>query len=95
VYLASADLMQRNLYRRVEVAFPVEEPALKERVILEGLQVYLDDTEGAWEMSPNGEYARASSPARPVRLGADDAPREPLPEPIEAQRWLITQRVEP
>lgn len=95
VYLASADLMQRNLYRRVEVAFPVEEPALRERVILEGLQVYLDDTEGAWEMSPNGEYQRASTPARPVRLSKDDAPREALPEPIEAQRWLITQRIEP
>ena len=43
VYLASADWMSRNLFRRVEVAFPVLDRALKRRVIAEGLNPYLKD----------------------------------------------------
>lgn len=62
VFLASADLMQRNLYRRVEVGFPIREPSLKERVISEGLQVYLEATDGAWSMNSEGEYTTQPPP---------------------------------
>jgi polyphosphate kinase len=56
VYLASADWMERNFFRRIEVCFPLLDPALKRRVIREGLQPYLDDNCQAWEMSPEGVY---------------------------------------
>src|SRR6266478_745753 len=57
VYLASADWMGRNLFRRIEVAFPVLDPKLKRRVIEEGLRPYLEDTAEAWTLLPAGEYA--------------------------------------
>ncbi|PWF48633.1 polyphosphate kinase 1 [Massilia glaciei] len=58
VYLASADWMSRNLFRRIEVAFPVLDPALKKRVITEGLTPYLKDNSNAWELGPDGQYKR-------------------------------------
>jgi polyphosphate kinase len=59
VYLASADWMGRNLFRRIEVAFPVLDPALKGRVIDEGLKPYLGDNRDAWELDADASYARA------------------------------------
>jgi polyphosphate kinase len=58
VYLASADWMDRNFFRRIELCFPVLDPALKRRVIREGLQPYLDDNCQAWVMKADGEYDR-------------------------------------
>ena len=56
VYLASADWMDRNFFRRIELCFPVLDPALKRRVIREGLQPYLDDNCQAWAMAADGSY---------------------------------------
>ena len=56
VYLASADWMDRNFFRRIELCFPVLDPALKRRVIREGLQPYLDDNCQAWVMNADGGY---------------------------------------
>jgi polyphosphate kinase len=56
VYLSSADWMGRNLFRRIEIAWPVLEPKLVRRVIKEGLQPYLDDTMEAWTLRPDGRY---------------------------------------
>ena len=61
VYLASADWMSRNLFRRIEVAFPVLDKALKRRVIGEGLNPYLKDNSNAWELQANGQYLRRKS----------------------------------
>ena len=58
VYLSSADWMDRNLYRRVEVAFPVENLSLKKRVIQEGLKMLLKDNQAAWVMNSEGKYRR-------------------------------------
>jgi polyphosphate kinase len=58
VYLASADWMNRNLFRRVEVAFPVLDAGLKKRVLNEGLHPYLKDTVNAWELGADGKYRR-------------------------------------
>jgi len=58
IYLGSADWMNRNLFRRVEVAFPIRSPALKKRVLREGLQVYLKDNVNAWELGSDGRYRR-------------------------------------
>jgi polyphosphate kinase len=57
VYLSSADWMDRNFFRRVEVCFPVLDPRLKQRVIKEGLKVYFADGR-AWEMDADGRYQR-------------------------------------
>jgi polyphosphate kinase len=48
--------MGRNLFRRIEVAWPVLEPKLVRRVIDEGLKPYLEDTRDAWLLLPDGEY---------------------------------------
>jgi len=56
VHLSSADWMDRNLLRRVEVAFPVKEQALKKRVIAEGLKLLLKDNTTAWKMNSDGSY---------------------------------------
>lgn len=56
VYLSSADWMERNFFRRIEVAFPILDAKLKRRVIKEGLQPYLDDNSQAWEMDSDGSY---------------------------------------
>jgi polyphosphate kinase len=64
VYLASADWMGRNLFRRIEVAFPILDPALKARVIGEGLKPYLVDSQDAWELAADGTYTKPKSKAR-------------------------------
>lgn len=61
VYLSSADWMDRNLFRRVEVAFPIRERKLKRRVIAEGLSVFLGDNQSAWLMHSDGHYRRRRS----------------------------------
>jgi polyphosphate kinase len=58
VYLSSADWMDRNFFRRIELCFPVIDKKLKARVIREGLQAYLADNAQAWEMAPEGTYVR-------------------------------------
>src|SRR5688500_2697292 len=58
VYLASADWMDRNFFRRIELCFPVLDAALKRRVIREGLQAYLDDNGQAWVMDTEGGYEK-------------------------------------
>jgi len=58
VYLASADWMPRNFIRRVEIAFPVEDPALRDELINEVLPNYLNDHVKARELQPDGTYVR-------------------------------------
>ena len=58
VYLASADWMARNFFRRIELCFPVLDAGLKRRVIREGLLPYLDDNTQAWVMHAEGNYER-------------------------------------
>jgi polyphosphate kinase len=74
VYLASADWMARNFFRRIELCFPVLDPALKKRVIREGLQPYLDDNSQAWVMGSDGSYERL----RPRRGAKGHAGQEEL-----------------
>jgi polyphosphate kinase len=78
VYLASADWMNRNLFRRVEVAFPVLDPELKQRVIDEGLKPYLKDNHKAWELDADGHYHRRKPSARQPLFSAQDHLMETL-----------------
>jgi polyphosphate kinase len=74
VYLASADWMPRNFFRRVEVCFPVFDAKLKRRVINEGLTPYLQDNVQAWLMHSDGTYVLATPGTDP---------------PISAQNLLL------
>jgi polyphosphate kinase len=55
--------MDRNFFRRIELGIPVLDPALKARVVREGLQAYLDDANQAWIMGSEGAY-EAPAPRR-------------------------------
>jgi polyphosphate kinase len=60
LYLSSADWMSRNMIRRIEVAWPVRDAALRQRVIDEGLVPYLHDERDAWLLDGAGRYKRVS-----------------------------------
>jgi polyphosphate kinase len=83
IYLSSADWMNRNLFRRVEVAFPVRSPALKKRVLREGLQVYLKDNVNAWELGSDGSYRRRKPRGGQAPFSAQRALMEQLGVPSE------------
>jgi polyphosphate kinase len=74
LYLGSADWMPRNLYERVEVLFPVKDPAHRERVCAEILSACLADTRKARLLGPDGTYSRP----RAVRNGHGFSAQEHL-----------------
>ncbi|MEY3747727.1 MAG: Polyphosphate kinase [Pseudomonadota bacterium] len=76
VYLASADWMYRNFFRRIEVCFPLLDAKIRKRVIKEGLEPYLKDNLNAWEMLPDSSYRR-----RAARRGYE----------FSAQQYLMTE----
>lgn len=57
VYCASADWMDRNLLKRVEECYPIENPQLRSEVI-NGLELYLQDNTQAWVLDKDGKYER-------------------------------------
>jgi polyphosphate kinase len=59
LYIGSADLMERNLDRRVEVLVPVNDPTLRTHLRDVVLGTLLRDTERAWLLMPSGRYERA------------------------------------
>jgi polyphosphate kinase len=61
VMLSSADWMERNFFRRIELCFPLCDKTLKKRVIDEGLLPYLADNVQAWEMDSEGAYIRVGA----------------------------------
>ena len=58
IYCSSADWMDRNLFNRVEVSFPIEDPALKKRIYQQGLVNYLKDNIRAWLLQGDGTWTR-------------------------------------
>lgn len=73
LYLSSADWMNRNMLRRVELAWPVTDPALRQRVVDECLVAYLHDDRDVWELMPDGHYQRAPGAGKAGSHGAQDA----------------------
>jgi polyphosphate kinase len=61
LYLSSADWMSRNMLRRVEVAWPILDPLLRQRVIDECITPYLLDEQDAWELQSSGDYLRTAT----------------------------------
>jgi polyphosphate kinase len=60
LYLSSADWMGRNMFRRIEIAWPVRDAAQRQRLIDEALVPYLHDRRDAWELDAGGTYRRAA-----------------------------------
>ncbi|MGH9202089.1 MAG: polyphosphate kinase 1, partial [Vicinamibacterales bacterium] len=75
VYIGSADLMERNLDRRVEVLCPVTDPGLRQHLRDTVLEALLSDTERAWVLQLDGTYVRTRPPE-----GAS---------PLNSQRFLM------
>ncbi len=61
LYLSSADWMNRNMFGRVELAWPVDDAALRQRLIDECLVAYLHDAQDAWALQADGSYLRVPS----------------------------------
>jgi polyphosphate kinase len=78
IYLGSADLMERNLNRRVELLFPLENPEHIRLICEEVLNVYLRDNQLAYALHADGKYER-KAPAQGER-------------PVNAQNWLMHAR---
>ncbi len=69
MYLASADWMTRNMVRRIEIAWPLVDAGLRQRVWVECLQPYLNDTIDGWELGPDGTYAKTTVELGLTRTG--------------------------
>ena len=67
IYLSSADWMTRNMTRRVELAWPVTDLSLRQRLIDECLLAYLHDTRNAWTLDQDGQYRRVEKQGRKVQ----------------------------
>ena len=73
LYLSSADWMNRNMLRRIELAWPVSDPHLRQRIIDECLVAYLHDDQDAWDLMPDGRYRRARGAGDTKAPGAQAA----------------------
>jgi len=79
VFCSSADWMERNFFQRIEVAFPIENQAIKRRLITD-LDAHLSDNLQAWNLKSDGKYVK-------VRRDTDE-------EPVSAQMQLLTTLTE-
>jgi polyphosphate kinase len=70
VFLASADWMPRNFLRRIEIAFPIMAPALRDRIIKEILPNFLHDRVKSRELQPDGSYRRLKPEGKEPRAQA-------------------------
>lgn len=71
LYCSSADLMERNLYHRFEVCFPILDKAMAKRIKQECLTYSLKDNCHSWELNSNGHYTR-NKPEKKKRFSAQD-----------------------
>ena len=79
VFFSSADWMDRNVFRRVEIAYPILDSESKARLIGD-LDLYLSDNTNAWQLMPDGSYRRLSPTAGERLLSAHDSLLERLAE---------------
>ncbi len=72
VFCSSADWMPRNLHKRVEACFPVNNPELRDRVIDDGLLSYLSDNTQTWHLREDGSYHRPTTRSEPAYSAQSD-----------------------
>jgi polyphosphate kinase len=77
VYMGSADLMPRNLNRRIEILFPILDSDIKEIILQKLLPLHMQDNVRAWIMDSNGEYSRRSTQGHEI---------------FDAQDWMLKHR---
>ncbi|MFQ5436619.1 MAG: polyphosphate kinase 1, partial [Anaerolineae bacterium] len=80
MFIGSADLMPRNIDRRVEVLFPIEDPEMRQSIVDNILQVYLSDTEKGHLLQPDGRYL-------PRQSVLEDGQK-----PFNSQKWFLNGR---
>ena len=85
IYLSSADWMTRNMTRRVELAWPVMDLALRQRLVDECLLAYLHDTRNAWTLEPNGQYQRVEKQGRKVQSAQALLMQKFSPNPVKTR----------
>ena len=73
LYLSSADWLNRNMFGRIELAWQVTDPVLRQRIIDECLVAYMHDTSNAWDLQADGTYQRVKPPAHGRKEGAQAA----------------------
>lgn len=78
LFIGSADMMPRNLDRRVEVLTPIDDPDLKRSMVEDILMKHLADTANAWELNQDGTYSRVVVPKGEV--------------PFDSQKWMMDHR---
>lgn len=91
IYVSSGDWMYRNFQKRIEIAFPIEDPALQQRIIDEILPTHLGDNVKAHQLQPDGTYVQLTpggneTPRRSQLQFMElsrDAVKRPQPEPVQ------------
>ena len=103
VFISSADWMPRNFFRRIELAVPIEDGILRERIINEILAVSLADNARARFLQGDGSYRRPAPPARngkPSRSQAEfmalaETPDDPRRKPVDGKKTFPQIKVAP
>ncbi len=72
VYASSADLMNRNMFRRVEICFPIESKKLYNRILAD-LNLYLKDNTQAWLLQADGSYLQLLNTSKDIPVQAQTA----------------------
>ena len=78
--------MNRNMVRRVELAWPVTDPVARQRIVDECLVAYLHDEVDAWDLTAQGEYVRSTPASGTQGHGAQQALMARYSRNIERQR---------
>lgn len=66
MYLSSADWMPRNLYRRVETAFPILDAKQQQRILQDCIEYYFQENQRGWRLESNGKYSRIQAGDSPA-----------------------------
>ncbi|MYD43852.1 MAG: polyphosphate kinase 1 [Gammaproteobacteria bacterium] len=72
LFMSSADWMTRNIFNRVELAFPARDAKLAQTILRDGLEIYLKDNSQAWEMQSDGSYTLATVQDDEARVNAQE-----------------------
>jgi polyphosphate kinase len=91
LYVGSADLMPRNIHRRVEVLFPIEHPLLRNEIVESILKRQWEDRAKAYWLQADGSYVRASS-QQPVHTGSENNQDGDHEELFNSQSWFLYER---